>query len=186
MNQDFLSVRELTEQDIHPIIEYWLSSDSVFFLGMGVELNKIPDRNQWKKMLTKQLNTPIGQKESYCIIWLVNKEAVGHSNVSKIIFGEEAYMHLHLWNAKARKKGYGTELVKMTLPYFFQNLKLKRLFCEPYALNLSPNKTLEKVGFKLVKNYVTTPGWLNFEQPVNRWMLELEEHNLNSKASGSA
>ena len=57
----------------------------------------------------------------------------------------------------------------MTLPFFFEKLKLRRLFSEPYALNEAPNKTLKKVGFELVKEYTTIPGSLNFEQPVKRW-----------------
>ena len=85
-------------------------------------------------------------------------------------------MHLHIWDADARKKGVGTELIKLTLPYFFENCKLRQLYCEPYALNTAPNKTLEKAGFVFVKEYVTTPGMLNFEQPVNRWEMSYESY----------
>ena len=69
----------------------------------------------------------------------------------------------------------GTQLVKMTLPYFFKNLQLKKLYCEAYALNLAPNKTLEKIGFTFIKKYTTTPGFLNFEQEVNKWELSYEQ-----------
>lgn len=62
----------------------------------------------------------------------------------------------------------------MGLPWFFKNLKLKKIYCEPYALIPAPNKTLEKVGFKFVKTYVTTPGRLNFEQPVYLWEITYE------------
>ena len=44
---------------------------------------------------------------------------------------------------------------------------LENLYCEPYALNLAPNGTLLKLGFKLVKQYETTPGSINFYQKVN-------------------
>jgi RimJ/RimL family protein N-acetyltransferase len=94
---------------------------------------------------------------------------IGHSNINKIVFGEEAFMHLHLWRPDIRQQGMGRNLVMQTLPFFFENYQLKTLYCEPYALNLAPNKTLEKIGFIFVKQYVTTPGWLNFEQPVNLW-----------------
>jgi hypothetical protein len=46
------------------------------------------------------------------------------------------------------------------------------LYCEPYALNPAPNKTLEKLGFKFLKTYTTIPGWINFEQEVNLWELK--------------
>jgi RimJ/RimL family protein N-acetyltransferase len=169
-----LSVREMEEGDINLIIQYWLEADSTFLEGLGVDLNKMPAEKEWKEILSGQLGLPIKEKKSYYIIWQHDGIAVGHSNVNKIIFGEEAYMHLHLWKTGLRQKGSGAALVKMTLPYFFENLGLKKLYCEPYALNPAPNKTLEKVGFTFVKEHITTPGWLNFEQPVNRWELSYD------------
>jgi RimJ/RimL family protein N-acetyltransferase len=172
MPENLLSVREIEEKDIDFLANYWANADAAFLLSMGADINKLPEREELKKMLAEQLSLPYEEKKSYCIIWLADDKAIGHSNVNKIIYAEEAYMHLHLWNADVRKKGFGVALVKMTIPYFFKNLKLKKLFCEPYALNPAPNKTLEKAGFTFVKNYVTTPGWINFEQKVNLWEIK--------------
>jgi RimJ/RimL family protein N-acetyltransferase len=175
MNESILSVREMQQRDIESIANYFLHADSTFLINMGVDLAKVPARDEWVKMLSEQLRQSYKEKRSYCIIWQVDNKSIGHSNVNKIIFGEEAYMHLHIWTGDVRKKGIGTELVKKTLPYYFKNLKLKKLYCEPNAFNAAPNKTLEKVGFQFVKNHVTTPGWLNFEQPVNLWELSYEK-----------
>ena len=171
MPENILSVRELQKGDIDLITDYWMNSDPVYLQDMGVDINKMPGRNEWKEMLSEQLNQSYKEKKSYCIIWQVDNKPVGHSNINKIIFEEEAYMHLHIWNAGIRKKGYGIAFIKMTLPWFFEKYKLKKLYCEPYALNPAPNKTLEKAGFEFVKENITTPGWLNFEQPVNLWMM---------------
>jgi len=175
MNENLLSVREMREADVELIVQYWLNADSAFLQGMGVDLDKVPGREQLTDMLSAQLSQSYEEKQSYCIIWLVDGRAVGHSNVNKIVFDEEAYMHLHLWDAAVRGKGFGTILVKMTLPFFFKNLKLKKLYCEPYALNPAPNNTLAKIGFDFVQEYVTVPGWINFEQPVKRWALSREQ-----------
>ncbi len=75
-------------------------------------------------------------------------------------------MHLHLWSDSVRQKGNGDQFVKMSLPYFFKNLQLKKVLCEPYAHNISPNRTLSKVGFGLKSTYTGIPGFLNFEQEV--------------------
>lgn len=166
-----LSVRELQQSDIEHIVQYWLGSDNAFLESMGVDVLKMPVREEWINMLTQQLHQSYNEKQSYCMVWLVDDVPVGHSNVNKIIFGQEAYMHLHLWNAPVRQKGMGAAFVKMCLPYFFNNLQLQTLYCEPYALNPAPNKTLEKVGFEFVKKYTTVPGWLNFEQEVNLWKM---------------
>ena len=170
-----LSVREIQKSDIDLLVSYWLESDEAHHAGMGVDPTKIPDEKTWRLMLSKQLNQPYKEKLSYCIIWEVDGKAMGHCNINPVVFGEEAFIHLHLWKSDVRKKGIGTELVKMTLPYFFNNMQLKKIYCEPYALNPAPNNTLPKLGFEFVKEYTTIPGAINFEQPVRRWELSLEK-----------
>jgi RimJ/RimL family protein N-acetyltransferase len=176
MKEKNLSVREIAQEDIPLIINYWLTSTHEHLTAMGVDITKLPAENEWQHMLEEQLQQSYIEKKSYCIIWLINNEAVGHSNINKIKFGEEAYMHLHLWKKDTRMKGCGTAFVRMTIPYYFENFELNTLYCEPYALNPAPNKTLEKVGFEFVKQYRTIPGWLNFEQDVNLWRLSKERY----------
>lgn len=166
-----LTVREIEAADIKPLSDYWFQATPEFLHKMGADINKLPTRPEWEAMLTRQLSQTYPEKQAYCIILEADEKPVGHCNVNKITFGQEAYMHLHIWREEKRQKGFGTKLVKMALPYFFQNLQLKNLYCEPYALNPAPNKTLQKLGFELVKEYVTTPGFINFEQPVKLWQL---------------
>lgn len=170
-----LSVREIEEKDVPNIVSYWHQTDHNFLINMGVDIAKIPAQQDLCHMLISQISLPYAEKQSYCIIWQANGEAVGHSNVNKIVYGQEAYMHLHLWQNTSRQKGMGSALVKMTLPYFFQNLQLKSLYCEPYALNPAPNKTLQRVGFTKLKTYITIPGYLNFEQEVNLWQMSADQ-----------
>ena len=166
-----LSVRELQQSDIEPLSDYWFRSDPSFLVNMGVDLSKIPPREEWEQMLIEQISQPYHEKKSYCMIWLLNDEPVGHSNVNRILFGEEAYMHLHIWKKENRTIGLGVQFIKLTLPWFFAKMQLKKICCEPYAFNPAPNKTLEKLGFEFIKEYVTVPGWINFEQPVKHWEL---------------
>ena len=170
-----LSVREIQISDVPNFISYWFDSDPPYLYNMGVDINKMPSREEFHQMLLEQLNTPIEQRKSYCIIWEHNGEAIGHSNTNPTIYGEEAKMHLHIWSQSERKKGMGTELLKLSVHHFFEKLKLKTLWCEPYALNTAPNKTLEKAGFKLVKEYVTIPGFVCYEQPVKQWVMSFED-----------
>ena len=174
-----LTTRPIQKNDIPFLINYWMSADADFLKGMGADISKVPPREEWEKMLLNQIDTPLNKKNSYCIIWLLDQHPVGHSNVNKIIFGEEAYMHMHLWNHDSRQKEFGTRFVENTLHWFFLDLDLKTLYSEPYALNPAPNKTLQKLHFTFIKEYVTTPGWLNFEQSVKLWRLTAEDYNKN-------
>lgn len=174
----YISVREIKLIDIELLADYWFKSDSEFFKSMGADKDKLPTRSRMVQMLTEQISVPIKDKKSYALIWELDGKQMGHSNVNNIIYGNEATMHLHLWHSVSRKRGIGTKLVKKSLLYYFKNLKINKLICEPYALNPAPNKTLEKVGFEFVKRYRTIPGTLNFEQEVNRWELTKENYAL--------
>ena len=171
-----LSVREIRRSDIDHIVRYWTGCDKTHLLNMGVDASKLPAGEQIAQTLSAQIDLPVQEKRSYCIIWEADGKPLGHCNTNPTIFGEEAYMHLHMWDPKERKRGLGMELVKMTIPYFFENLRLKKLICEPYALNPAPNRTLERSGFELVKEYITIPNPLSFEQPVKRWEMSYEKY----------
>lgn len=175
-NVKHIKVREAVYQDITTIGDYWFNSSAEHLVGMGVDLDKMPKRSDFSQMLSHQLNLPYPQKKAYALIWEINGEAVGHSNVNDISYGQEAKMHLHLWTEGFRKKGMGEKLVRLSLPFYFEKLKLQQLICEPYAANPAPNRVMEKVGFQFQKKYLTIPGSINFEQEVNQWTLTLEDY----------
>lgn len=172
-----ISVREISVTDIELLANYWYHSDPEHLQGMGADQTKLPERSVFIQMLTEQIQSPLKDKKSYALIWELNGTQVGHSNVNNIIYQDQATMHLHLWKPINRRNGMGTYLVKKSLPYFFNNLKLHKVICEPYALNPAPNKTLKKVGFQFMKRYTTIPGTLNFEQEVNRWELTKDKYD---------
>jgi hypothetical protein len=73
---------------------------------------------------------------------------IGHSNVNKIKYGKEAYIHLHIWAPEHRKVGIGAEFLRKSANAFIRKFALKSLYCEPYAENpaasasgLVPSKT---------------------------------------------
>jgi RimJ/RimL family protein N-acetyltransferase len=173
---DKIAVRPIAESDFENIVDYFLKADKDFLAGMGVDTTKLPKREDWLKLLVNEYRQPLEKKQFFYVIWLQNNIPVGHSNINKIIFAKEAYMHLHMWGRDNRRKGAGLEFIKMSLPHYFSKFELQTLYCEPYALNPAPNKTLEKAGFEFIKTYDTTPGWINFHQSTNRWRMDLTKY----------
>jgi RimJ/RimL family protein N-acetyltransferase len=168
-------IREMTISDVDLIVDYFLWSDNDYLKSLGVDIHKLPAKKEWGELILKELQRPLEAKKLYYVIWEIDGKPVGHSHVNEIIFGGEAYMHLHLWRRGNRQKGNGSFFVKQSIAHYFEQLKLKTLFCQPYALNPAPNKTLESVGFRLIKNYETIPSWINFRQSVNLWELTYAE-----------
>ena len=164
-----MKVRELQVDDIERIVDYFLQSNTEFLKGMGADKSKLPNKKEWIDLLKVELEKPYSEKEFYYIIWLLDDQAIGHSNISKIQYGNSATMHLHLWNKDNRGKGLGVDFLRLTIPYYFKNIELQKIICEPLADNITPNRVLEKLGFNFIRTYETTPGWINFHQTVNRY-----------------
>lgn len=169
MEKNILQVRELEQKDIDLVADYWYNAEDDYLKGMGVDTNLMPTREQFTGKLEEQLALPYTQKRAYALIWELNGKPVGHSNLNPVTYGDAGSMHLHIWSSEMRKQGHGPEFVRLSLPFYFKNMALEKIICEPYALNPAPNKLLSKAGFVFIKEYVTRPGAITFEQPVKRW-----------------
>lgn len=167
-----LNVREIRPNDIEKIVDYFVNADAEFLKGMGADKSKLPQREEWIKKLESEFKKTYKNKDFYYIIWLIDDQPIGHSNIHKIEFGNIATMHLHLWKNDKRKNGLGLKFLNLTVPYYFKKFNLKKLICEPSSENVAPNRVLKKLGFELVRTYDTTPGWINFHQTVNRYELK--------------
>jgi hypothetical protein len=106
------------------------------------------------------------------VIWEADGEPIGFSTADRIAFGDSAYMHLHLLYSEHRRKAYGTELVRRSARTYVELFELKRLFREPHAFNLAPNRAVQAAGFRYVSTQLTTPSPLNDEQITNLWVFQ--------------
>ena len=165
------SIREMQESDIQLIAEYFSNAKPNFLKKMGIDPKKVLPKEKRKNSLKKEFHRNIEKRKSFCLIWLLDNEPIGHTIINKILFGKEAYMHLHIWYPENRQQGFGEQFLKDSIPYFFDYYKLKNLYCQPYSLNPAPNKTLIKLGFKFNKSYETVPAPVCFKQIVNQYVL---------------
>ncbi|MBV8689789.1 MAG: GNAT family N-acetyltransferase [Candidatus Eremiobacteraeota bacterium] len=157
------------------MIDYFLSADDEYLRLLGADRTKFPSREEWLRRALADHDAPDERKDRLWVAWIYNGRPVGHSSVNQIRIGEEAYIHLHLWEPSLRKSGLGTEFFRKSVDFYFDRLKLKRLFCEPHAENPAPNKVLPKLGFRLVKRHRTVPGPINFEQDANLYELPRDD-----------
>lgn len=168
-------VREMKADEIGLMVSYFRDADLDFLHQMGVDPERLPAYDDWVNSVVEDLDRPAEERQHYYLAWVLEGVPVGHSNINKVIYGQEAFMHLHVWDPANRQDGNGAFFVDSSIAFYFEKFELQNLFCEPNAHNPGPNKTLPKIGFELVKSYETTPGWLNFHQLVNRWRLTREK-----------
>ncbi len=166
-----LTVRELQSEDAPKVVDYFWSATPDVLQAMGADKELLPERQLWIQSLASEINKDKPERDNFYLIWQVDGQDVGHSNINNLTYGLEAHMHLHLWFPENRKRGAGTELVKLSIRQYFELFELKRLWCEPYAENPAPARTLYQVGFDFIKKHKTTPGMICFPQMVNQFLL---------------
>ena len=179
---DLAPVRPFVERrDYERMIDYFLTADDALLESMGVDRRKLPRREAWLDSAMLDHTRSDAKKERAYLAWLYKGTPVGHSSINRIKIGEEAFIHLHLWDSGLRKTGLGTEYFRASAAEFMRAFRLTRLYCEPYADNPGPNRVLLKSGFRFVKRYRTVPGAICFEQDVNQYLLEGSANSFDGK-----
>ncbi|MGH2902172.1 MAG: GNAT family N-acetyltransferase [Solirubrobacteraceae bacterium] len=167
-----LVIREMTLDEVDLVIDYFHDSTPEHLETLGVDPTRLPTRRDWRARYVAEYSKPVRERSVLLVIWEMDGVAVGFSSADKIAYGEQAHMHLHIVDPQRRRSGTGVECVRATAELYFNELELKRLFCEPNAFNVAPNRTLQRAGFRYVKTYETVPGPINRHQAVTRWVLE--------------
>lgn len=166
-----LTVRKMMGSEAKVIIEYFLQATPEYLEILGVDPSRLPPPQSWRERFQRQSALPIERRGWIAVIWLLDGQPVGFSTSDKIVYGEQANMHLHVTDPERRNQGVGAECVRRSADINFERLRLKWLFCEPNAFNVAPNRALQKAGFKYLKTHMTVPGPLN-HQAVTRWVIE--------------
>jgi RimJ/RimL family protein N-acetyltransferase len=167
-----LAVREMALSDVWMRIDYFHSASDEHLQMLGVDRSLLPSRAAWLEFYEADYSRPITERQNYSLVWEADGRPVGFSTTDRIVFGLEAFMHLHILAAHDRRTGYGAEFVRRSVGRYFQVLELQRLYCEPNAFNVGPNRTLQRAGFRYQFSHVATPSPINVEQVTTRWLLE--------------
>jgi RimJ/RimL family protein N-acetyltransferase len=165
-------VRPMGLDEVDVRIDYFHDASDEYLAQLGVERALLPDRDAWRAYYAEDFARPFAKRETYNLAWELDDTIVGFSSVDNIDFGEQAFMHLHIVEEPRRRDGLGSEFVRLSVEEYFRVLQLRRLFCQPNAFNLAPNRTLQRVGFRYVFTEEMQPSPINFVQPITRWVLE--------------
>jgi RimJ/RimL family protein N-acetyltransferase len=167
-----LTVREMMVDETDFIIDYFHRSTPEHLELLCVDPTRLPSTDAWRDRYRRQYGLRIEQRATLLLIWLIDDRPYGFSTSDKIVFGDHAFMHLHIVDPEGRRRGVGVECVRQSVEIYFERLTLKSLFCEPNAFNVAPNRTLQAAGFRYIKTHMTVPGPLNYHQAVTRWAIE--------------
>jgi RimJ/RimL family protein N-acetyltransferase len=165
-------VRELELSEVGFRIDYFHNASEEFLQTLGVARERLPGREEWRAHYEHEFSLPIRERESFLLAWELDGDVVGFSTADPFTFGAEAFMHLHIRLPDRRGSGLGVQFVRRSAELYFSTLELERLYCQPNAFNVAPNRTLQKAGFRYVQTFIDQPHPINFRQPLTRWVLE--------------
>ena len=165
-------VRPMEIEEVGVRIDYFHDAPDEYLTHLGVDRELLPDRDAWRAYYEEDFARPSAARETHNLVWELDGRIVGFSSADHIDFGEQAFMHLHIVAAPDRRDGLGTEFVRLSAREYFRALELRRLFCQPNAFNVAPNRTLQRAGFRYVFTREMQPSTINFPQPITRWVLE--------------
>lgn len=167
-----LAVREMRLEEVGIRIGYFHGASDDHLRVLGVDRALLPTPEAWQASYKEDYARPLRERVHFSLVWELDGRPIGFSSTDRIVFGKQAFMHLHIIDPTRRREGLGTELVKESARIYFRALELKRLFCEPNAFNVAPNRTLQRAGFSYVVTHEATPSPINFPQVTTRWVLE--------------
>jgi RimJ/RimL family protein N-acetyltransferase len=167
-----LEVREMRPDEVHMRIDYFHGATGAYLAVLGVDQARLPAARDWEESYRLDHGRPLRQRNGYALVWELDGSVVGFSTADRIVFGVEAFMHLHLLEVGRRGHGLGSKFVRLSAQRYFDVLDLERLFSEPNAMNVAPNRALQRAGFRYVLSHECTPGPINFPQVTTRWVTE--------------
>jgi RimJ/RimL family protein N-acetyltransferase len=171
-DQPRLTVREMRLDEVDLRIDYFHDASDEYLRALGVDRALLPARQAWRARYEEDYARPIRQRLSYLLAWELAGDMVGFSSTDRIEYGEQAFMHLHIVREPQRRSGFGAEFVKQSAATYFRVLELQRLYCEPNAFNVAPNRTLQRAGFTYLFSHEAAPSSINFMQATTRWVLD--------------
>jgi len=172
MAEPSLVVREMQLSEVDVRINYFHDSTDDHLRMLGVDRALLPTREAWRSFYEEDYARPIAERRNYAVLWELDGRTIGFSSSDQIEFGVQAFMHLHVLDPARRRAGLGAEFVKLSARHYFSVLELQRLFSEPNACNVAPNRTLQRAGFRYVFSHEGTPGAMHFPQVTTRWVLD--------------
>jgi RimJ/RimL family protein N-acetyltransferase len=164
-----LTVRPLASEDVDGYIAYFTQPSKADAERMGLAIDRVPSAIRLRSDLEAMITAPLDRLRSFVLAWCVNGKTIGHSSLKDIVPGDFGSIHLHIWRADLRGKGYGPRLFCLSALDFYERFNLKRIICEHKADNPMANRMLKKIGFPLILTHVAASSELSVVCELNRY-----------------
>ena len=177
MGSESLRIRDISEEDIPLILNYWFNPDNLKYHQrrgtFGEEQLKL-FQNQGDVLL-EQAKTPQRNRKGTTAIIELNACPIGHIHLNDIRDDEKRRVHFHPWpNSRPNEIfgqaiGLGIQYLSLSIDYFVQTFGVPELIGDVAIENKFANFCMKKAGYSSMGEYKAS--YLGYEGNYHRYRL---------------
>lgn len=143
-----VSVRDLSEEDVPYLTQYWFRSPPGYLESIGVDPKKLPSQETFESGLREKLQGPSSRLNA--LIILFDGRPVGFHTINPLIEGDHGIFHAHIWDKEVRRKGVASVSYPKACQTFFKRFDLKRILFKTPAQNIGAIRVKERLGIRYI------------------------------------
>jgi hypothetical protein len=145
-----VAVRDLCEEDVGRLTNYWYHSPPGFIDAMGIDPKKLlPELEFHRAMIDEcRANSLLGASKLRSLAITYKGKAIGSHAICPLEEGDHGVFHAHIWQPEMRGKG----IARLTYPnaclIFMERFDLKRILFKTPIQNVGAIRVKEELGLR--------------------------------------
>jgi len=168
-----ISVRDLIEDDIETIVDYWHPSDPDFLSSLGADLSKLTSRDATRHRLLSSLANGSERSRAYFVI-VSGASILGYTNLN-FRSANEACAHFHVLKRTAKVKAAMYAIFPDMMRAFFSLFPLQRIEMQTLPENRSIDRLLQHFGLKPRRAFLMQPDGFGRAGEFNIWEIHRDD-----------
>lgn len=147
-----ITVRDLSESDIHLVLDYWFRSPREQIEAMGVDWEKFPAESVMRESLTEKCraNQMLDRSKLNALVVAENGIPVGFHTLFPYTEGESGVFHAHLFSSESRRRGIASQSYPLACRVFVDRFQLKKILFKTPTQNRGALRVKEKLGIRRI------------------------------------
>jgi len=150
------ALRDLSEDDIEAVVNYWFTSSDDFLDFMGVDRTRLGTAEQTRQRFLSAIRTGDLDQKTIALAIVLNGNLVGYTLLNRYAL-ETNYSHWHIIVPALRGAGISSALYPHRIKAYFDLVPIERLIHQTRTRNVAVNRMLDK--------YVPVAETCHVEQP---------------------
>ena len=152
IDSDQILVRDLCNDDVPKILDYWFHSPPGFIESLGVDTSKMPTEEEMEKALHRKIheNQLLEFSKLNALAIVYKNQAIGFHSINPITEGEFGIFHAHIWSPEMRRRSVGLHSYPKACKVFMKRFNLQKILFKTPVQNIGAIRVKEKLGIRCI------------------------------------